>query len=57
MGAQGLGPQGESLMCNDAFAASARRISCMLAAMCTCLSTVSHVPVVACRADQLAAAP
>ena len=55
MGAQGLGPEGESLMSNDAFTASARRISCMFAAMYIGLSTVSHVPVVPCRADQLAA--
>ena len=51
-GAQGLGPEGESLMCDDAFTASARFISCMLAAISICLSTVSNVPVVACRGDE-----
>ena len=55
VGAQGLGPEGESLMCDDAFTASARCIRCMLAAMYIRLSTVSDVPVVACRVSELVA--
>ena len=42
MGPQGLGPEGESVMCDDAVTASARRISCMLAATYVGLSTVRH---------------
>ena len=55
MGAQGLGRQGESLLCEDAFTAPARRMSCMLATMYICLSDSLRYAAVACRADQVEA--